>query len=652
MVGIVVILTIFVVGMLANSTDSSVQISNSADDVVAKSAVISISDVAVDNSGDGIITLANNTGTNIDIIKLSVEGKDLNYFTSMPVGDTKTFLLNDLNAHCVCATPGGNKKCDYSVYVRTPEGLDKRYDYSITVDCVVDTQPKTTPETPDETSAAFAQLRISNLSVTALSDSQINLTWADSCNTEDGYRIERSLNGSTWAEIGTAQRNQQSYLDTGRTEKTLYYYRVKLYRSDVNSLYSNTASITTPMVLHLISTCADVNSIRNFLDGNFSLTNDINCSETRDWNGGLGFEPIGTTSVPFYGIINGNNFKITGLHINRPNTDYVGLFSQLGNWSSPITNINHLYLEDVNILGKAYVGGIAGYKVNNYGTITYSHVTGKVTGTGGYVGGLIGQNNWIIAPISIYKSYFSGSVKGYGQYVGGLVGYNASNISDCYTMGDVNNVYFYGRAGGLIGQNNANVSNSYSTANIFGDPFGSYVGGIVGENSTSSIISNSYALGAVTGSKVGGLVGHNSQTASIINCYATGTVNGAYDRVGGLVGLNASSVTPSISNSYSTGRIICSTSDCGGLVGQLSSGTVSNSYWDINRSGRANCCGSGTCTACIGKNSANSEPDTFYPKAGLGGDYNVPMQHNSSSINDWNFAGIWQISDGNYPLLR
>ena len=36
--------------------------------------------------------------------------------------------------------------------------------------------------------------------------------------------------------------------------------------------------------------------------------------------------PIGNNSSPFRGVFDGKRYVITGLYINRPNSDYVALF--------------------------------------------------------------------------------------------------------------------------------------------------------------------------------------------------------------------------------------------------------------------------------------------------------------------------------------
>jgi hypothetical protein len=95
------------------------------------------------------------------------------------------------------------------------------------------------------------------------------------------------------------------------------------------------------------------------------------------------------------------------------------------------------------------------------------------------------------------------------------------------------------------------------------------VGGLVGDN--AGTVSNSYSSSDVNGSfGIGGLVGCNAGVVS--NSYSTGTVTGEWV-VGGLVGC----AWGSVSNSYSTGSVIGIKFKVGGLVG-FNFGNVSNSY--------------------------------------------------------------------------
>jgi hypothetical protein len=85
----------------------------------------------------------------------------------------------------------------------------------------------------------------SNLTANAVSTSQINLAWTDNANNETGFRIERSLNGSSFTEIATVAANVTTFNNTGLAAATAYSYRVRATNSGGNSAYSNTASATT-----------------------------------------------------------------------------------------------------------------------------------------------------------------------------------------------------------------------------------------------------------------------------------------------------------------------------------------------------------------------------------------------------------------------
>lgn len=86
------------------------------------------------------------------------------------------------------------------------------------------------------------------LNATAVSDSRINLNWVDQAGNEDGYRVERSANGSTgWTAIASnLNANSTSYSNTGLAPSTEYFYRVTGFNSSPDSLnYSQVAAATT-----------------------------------------------------------------------------------------------------------------------------------------------------------------------------------------------------------------------------------------------------------------------------------------------------------------------------------------------------------------------------------------------------------------------
>jgi fibronectin type 3 domain-containing protein len=82
------------------------------------------------------------------------------------------------------------------------------------------------------------------LSATAISTSQINLTWTDNSANEQGFSIERGTTASgPWNVIGTTTAS--SFSDTGLAASTTYFYRVRAYNTAGNSAYTGTTNAAT-----------------------------------------------------------------------------------------------------------------------------------------------------------------------------------------------------------------------------------------------------------------------------------------------------------------------------------------------------------------------------------------------------------------------
>nr|WP_244629527.1 MBG domain-containing protein [Martelella limonii] len=364
------------------------------------------------------------------------------------------------------------------------------------------------------------------------------------------------------------------------------------------------------------------------LSASYRLSGDIDANATNEvsagynasgiWGAG-GFVPIGTSGSAFTGTFDGDGHVISGLTINRPGTDYVGLFG-LTNFGSILRNVG---LEGGSVSGNGAVGGLVG---RNYSAISNAYVTGSVSGNVG-VGGLAGWNGGTIENINT-----TGSVSG-DTYVGGLVGLNNSTISNAYATGSVTGAGG-NSVGGLVGlHNRGTISNAYATGSVTGTG-GSSVGGLVGFND-SGTISNAHATGSVTGAggnSVGGLVGFND-SGMISNAYATGSVTGTDgNSVGGLVGFNDSGT---ISNAYATGSVTGSGADIRGLIG-FNNGTIENSYFDKETTGQSN--GADNSSGVIGLTTAQFQDTAyFYALATDAG---------------WNFETVWAPpSEGYYPEL-
>ncbi len=253
------------------------------------------------------------------------------------------------------------------------------------------------------------------------------------------------------------------------------------------------------------------------LDGDYVLSQDFSASATETWGvNDEGFNPVGfnpggpSIGNRFSGTLNGNYHTIDGLTISRSTTENVGLFGVgQGNAGVMVSNLN---LTSVNIKGKRYVGALFGSTRGNPADINNVFVEGAVTATLGFVGGLVGDNEFVIR-----NSLADVFVSSTGVNAGGLVGKTIDDIFNSAAIGKV-------------------VSSS------------SNVGGLVGGAGEVTFM-NVYARGDVHGtSGVGGLIGGTFGSAGVnprgkvINAYATGVVTktGGSTSVGGLVGSTGS----------------------------------------------------------------------------------------------------------------
>jgi len=206
-----------------------------------------------------------------------------------------------------------------------------------------------------------------------------------------------------------------------------------------------------------ISTIEELQSIGNEpkypLDRDYVLPNNIDASETANWNSGKGFSPIGGDTTPFTGTFDGNGFEIKSLTIDRPQEDLVALFGVVE--AGTIKNVS---LVDMDISGDSETGGAVG-ELETDGLVRDTHVTGVVDGS--ISGGIAGENNGGV----IRDCQFSGTVSG-GTLLGGIVGINRgesvlrSEASGTIDAGST--------AGGLVGKNTQAVKDSKAVVDVSG----------------------------------------------------------------------------------------------------------------------------------------------------------------------------------------
>ncbi len=85
----------------------------------------------------------------------------------------------------------------------------------------------------------------SSLKASAVSSSEIELTWEDNSDNETGFIIERKKSGGSYIRIAEVDEDVTSYTNSGLSVNTKYYFRVRAYNDTGNSGYSNEVSATT-----------------------------------------------------------------------------------------------------------------------------------------------------------------------------------------------------------------------------------------------------------------------------------------------------------------------------------------------------------------------------------------------------------------------
>ena len=308
--------------------------------------------------------------------------------------------------------------------------------------------------------------------------------------------------------------------------------------------------------------------LRNFLnqtDVYFKLMNDIDLT---DWLAenypGQGWQPVGSSSEPFKGILDGNNKTISGFSINRTTTDYVGLFGYVSG-----ATIKNLTLKGT-IKGKGYVGSLMG---SGSATVTNYTFEGTVTGTGNYTGGVGGFQNTSSTNLTV-----TATVSGANYYTGGIYGRGAGINTATFTgsvTGSSNVGGLEGTGGGTISACvvNGPVKSTNSSA--------TYVGGLIGYASSTTTANNCKQEGIVQGkSYTGGLVGGSQSNITISSGTHRGNITGT-TYTGGIIG-GTKSGTLSLSSCYAEGDIVALSyvgGICGELNGPAGSGILSCNYW-------------------------------------------------------------------------
>ena len=290
-----------------------------------------------------------------------------------------------------------------------------------------------------------------------------------------------------------------------------------------------------------IETPAELQAMNNDLDAYYSLQNDIDLT-------GVTWTPVGSSTTPFIGSLEGNGYTISNLEMNVDaySVKYIGLFGLISGNSYVANTTLDNFIFTLNQSRKASynVGCLAGSVDLDYSTTS------------------------TIYNVDVINSYIVDTTPeiSYDEMGGCLIGYvfaRESNINIIFC--DVNNcnINIERRSGGLIGYfivvtravnpiadasgyiTNCNVSNTIVTSATYGS-------GLVGFIECFSDINGAYTasldidtcivyatdiISEYEGAGICGVIELGDADVSITNCYVdSSNITGEMDNAGGIFG--------------------------------------------------------------------------------------------------------------------
>lgn len=280
--------------------------------------------------------------------------------------------------------------------------------------------------------------------------------------------------------------------------------------------------------VYQISSLEDLETLAQFVWDRNKLFTDIECELTCniDGEGADWTLPIGTTSKPFYGDFDGNNYVIYNLNMTSDYTTQ-GIFGSIAASGS----VSNLRTVELTTDGNAYfAGGIAG---ENYGTIDNCY-------SGVYQITLNEIEALLDVSIDIGNSQITALIA-----AGGLVGINYGEITNSGNSSYVESVLV---AGGLVGANSGTIENGYNVGTVIIDDENDMKADILAvleeyieldqdESDEDAIVDSDVVLEAFEEGIVGGIAGVNLDEGSMYNLYNAGVIDLRVIN-GGVVGLS------------------------------------------------------------------------------------------------------------------
>ena len=371
----------------------------------------------------------------------------------------------------------------------------------------------------------------------------------------------------------------------------------------------------TPEDPYIISTAEQLDAVRDNLSASYKLVKDIDLKDYLDQNYSTqGWQPIGYGDKARYsGIFDGCGHKVKGVWINRPDENFVGFFSYIGNSDiATVKNLN-VELDNKGVVGHDYTGGFIGC---SYGNMMNCSVTGGPVSGFYRVGKFIGENNTLM--INCYaagdKIFCLGDSQNRSSMrIGGFAGSSGpfdtgALIENCFSTCDVESE---GKQliGGFVGcQRYGTVRKCYTSGNV----------NLIGTGDTTW---------------VGGFIGFGDRNAFISDCYATGNVLGTYKYIAGFAAAcGRTDYNSIVQNCYACCEEVGCTKE---FLGLHHNSDILRCYYDKDKGIKKDCEG----------RDLNSTLEVY-------GKTTEEMKK-KETYEGWDFDTVWDIKEGEeYPYLR
>jgi hypothetical protein len=87
---------------------------------------------------------------------------------------------------------------------------------------------------------------LASMAILSVQATQLTVQWDDNSTEEEGFAIERTLDGNTFVEVGRVPANVTTFVDSDVAPASAVWYRVTAYKSGDRSASSNVAGSLTP----------------------------------------------------------------------------------------------------------------------------------------------------------------------------------------------------------------------------------------------------------------------------------------------------------------------------------------------------------------------------------------------------------------------